>query len=122
MNSISQIFTTELIIELLHSMEHVTFCFLIAGMVWLIPWKTIGVFFFGHPIRFRAMLYVVPLFLAPFVEKLLEKLMGNEWPTPQQLVGCTLMGIVASCIGLRAFYDGSSERHDRTESPSPVGT
>lgn len=58
----------------------------------------------------KASLYAVPLFLAPFLDKLADFLLRGQWPTAQMVVYCTLAGIVSMCIGLRAFFDGSAER------------
>ena len=61
-------------------------------------------------ISMKALLYAVPLFLAPFLDKIGELLFSDAWPSPQKLVGCTLAGIISTCIGLRAYFDGSYER------------
>ena len=58
----------------------------------------------------KAALYAIPLFLTPFVDKLGTLLLNGTWPTPQAVVGCTLLGVCAASIGLRAFFDGSYER------------
>ena len=58
----------------------------------------------------KAALYAIPLFLTPFVDKLGTLLLNGQWPTIPAVVGCTLLGICASAIGLRAFFDGSYER------------
>ncbi len=58
----------------------------------------------------KATLYAVPLFLAPFVDKLGNILLTGEWPSAPMMVGCGLLGIVSASIGLRAFFDGSYER------------
>lgn len=102
--------TSEIPEHWLHFTEHVCTCLLFAGFLWLIPWQKSAVYLFRHPVRFRGLLYAVPLFLAPFTEKLPDILFRNEWPTSQQLAGCALMGTVTLCVGLRAYYDGSAER------------
>ncbi len=58
----------------------------------------------------KAALYAIPLYLTPFIDKLGTLLLNGQWPTIQACVGCALLGTVAACIGLRAFYDGSYER------------
>ena len=58
----------------------------------------------------KAALYAIPLFLAPFVDKLGGLLFGGDWPSFPMVVGCVLLGTVQMCIGLRAFFDGSYER------------
>ena len=63
-----------------------------------------------NDISFKAALYAVPLFLAPFVDKLAPDLFNDNWPSKQSVVGCVLLGTVSMCIGLRAFFDGSVER------------
>ncbi len=66
---------------------------------------------------FKAFLYAVALFLAPFAEKLVPILWEDSWPSAQKFAGCALTGLIATAIGLRAFYDGSVERtkQDRKE-------
>ena len=58
----------------------------------------------------KALLYAIPLFLTPFVDKLVDLLLNDQWPSLPKLVGCGLLGTVAASIGLRAFYDGSYQR------------
>ena len=58
----------------------------------------------------KAALYAIPLFLTPFVDKLAPDLFNDNWPSAQSVVGCMLLGLVSTCIGLRAFFDGSVER------------
>ena len=48
----------------------------------------------------KAALYAIPLFLAPFVDKLGGILFGGDWPTWPMIVGCVLLGTVQMCIGL----------------------
>ena len=62
-------------------------------------------------ITLRAGLYAGVLFFTPFTEKLAPVLSNNQWPSPQSLVLCTLAGSVAALIGIRAYLDGSAERH-----------
>ena len=58
----------------------------------------------------KALCYAVPLFLTPFVDKLGNALMNSEWPTCPQVIYCTLLGLIAMFIGLRAYFDGSYQR------------
>jgi hypothetical protein len=58
----------------------------------------------------KALLYAIPLFLAPFVDKLADLLLNDQWPSAPKLVGCALLGVVSASIGLRAYFDGSYER------------
>lgn len=58
----------------------------------------------------KALLYAVPLFLGPFVDKLGGLLFGGNWPSIPMIIGCVLLGTVQMCIGLRAFFDGSYQR------------
>ena len=61
-------------------------------------------------IKAKALLYAVPLFLAPFADKVGSILFQDQWPSVPMVMGCVLLGIIQMCIGLRAFYDGSVER------------
>lgn len=63
----------------------------------------------------KAALYAIPLFLTPFSEKLGNLLWEGFWPTYPQLIACSIAGTIATCIGLRAFYDGSYERSKTNE-------
>lgn len=65
---------------------------------------------FINDINGKALLYAIPLFLTPFVDKLGNVLLNGEWPTLPAVVGCGLLGVVAASIGLRAFFDGSYQR------------
>ena len=58
----------------------------------------------------KAALYAIPLFLTPFVDKLAPVFFNDQWPSYQKLIGCALLGVVSTCIGLRAFFDGSYQR------------
>ena len=63
-----------------------------------------------NDITAKAFLYAAPLFLTPFIDKLGNTLFGGDWPTLPALAGCTLLGTVSMCIGVRAYYDGSYQR------------
>jgi len=58
----------------------------------------------------KALLYAVPLFLAPCIEKLADSLLNGFWPSPQQCVFSAMLGLSSMCFGLRAYFDGSYER------------
>ena len=63
-----------------------------------------------NEINGKALLYALPLFLTPFADKMGAMLLNGEWPSLPMCAGCTLLGLIAASIGLRAFYDGSYER------------
>lgn len=65
----------------------------------------------------KALLYAIPLFLTPFVDKLGDLLLNGEWPSMPRVVGCVLLGVVSASIGLRAYFDGSYERSKTTTEP-----
>ena len=67
----------------------------------------------------KAALYAIPLFLAPFVDKLADLLLNDQWPSLPKLVGCALLGTVSASIGLRAFFDGSYQRRQEELKPEP---
>lgn len=58
----------------------------------------------------RCILYALILFLTPFAEKIGPVLQENLWPTPQSLVLCSLTGLVAALVGVRAYIDSSFAR------------
>ena len=68
------------------------------------------------PVILRATLYAVPLFLSPFADKLVDVLFKDEWPSPQKVVGCSIIGFIGMAIGLRAYFDGSAERLKQADS------
>lgn len=61
-------------------------------------------------IKFKAALYAIPLFLTPFADKIIAILFQDQWPSLQMIAGCTLLGIIATSLGLRMYFDGSYER------------
>ncbi len=68
----------------------------------------------------KAMLYFVPLFLAPFADKLGTALLAGTYPSCPQIIYCAIVGTIAACIGLRAYYDGSYQRRqDEVKSDTP---
>ena len=66
-------------------------------------------------ITFKAALYAIPLFLAPVCEKTGDFLLNGIWPSYQTVVFCVMLGLIQSCIGLRAYFDGSAERATNNE-------
>lgn len=61
-------------------------------------------------IKWKAFLYAVPLFLTPFADKIVAILFQDQWPSLPKIVGCAVLGTIATSLGLRMFYDGSYER------------
>jgi hypothetical protein len=58
----------------------------------------------------KATCYMLPLFLSPFVDKFGDYLLNGIWPSLQLISYCALVGTINTCIGGRAFFDGSAER------------
>lgn len=58
----------------------------------------------------KALCYMGPLFLTPFIDKSGDYLLVGLWMPSQLVVYCTLVGLVNMFIGGRAFFDGSAER------------
>ena len=58
----------------------------------------------------KAALYAIPLFLSPFADKIGPILTGDKWPSSQMVAFCTLIGTIATCIVILAYFDGSAER------------
>ncbi|MGV0949226.1 MAG: hypothetical protein ACOYB3_01045 [Azonexus sp.] len=79
-------------------------------------------------IHHKAAFYGVALFFTPFADKIVPILFLDRWPSAPMVVGCSLLGIIAMSIGLRAYYDGSYERAKGldnrviplTDAPKPV--
>jgi hypothetical protein len=65
---------------------------------------------FFNDISGKALLYAIPLFLTPFVDKCGDILLKGNWPSLPMIVLSAILGIIAAAIGLRAFFDGSYER------------
>lgn len=82
-----------------------------------------GLKFLWTDISGKAALYAIPLFLTPFIDKVGNLLFNGTWPSFPMLVGCTLLGVSQTAIGLRAFYDGSYQRDkDEKSSKNPTQT
>lgn len=58
----------------------------------------------------KALLYAIPIFLTPFGDKIVPILFEDQWPSLQKSVGCSILGLIAATIAVRAYYDGSAER------------
>ena len=73
----------------------------------------------------KASLYAIPLFLAPFVDKLADLLLNDQWPSPPKLVGCACLALCRPAsdyaLTLMAAMNGASRRpsHDN-ERPTPA--
>ena len=67
----------------------------------------------------KALLYAIPLFLTPFADKMGDLLLNGNWPSLPMVVGCTILGLIAASIGLRAFYDGSYQRNKDGNKSAP---
>ena len=65
---------------------------------------------FTPEIKLKATLYAIPLFLTPFADKIVSILFLDKWPSLQMVVGCSILGLIAVALGLRAYFDGSYER------------
>ena len=63
-----------------------------------------------NDIKLKAVLYAVPLFLTPFGDKIVAILFQDQWPSLPKVVGCSILGTIACCLGLRMYFDGSYER------------
>jgi len=61
-------------------------------------------------IKYKAILYAIPLFLTPFADKIISVLFTDKWPSLQMVIGCMILGTIASSLGLRMYFDGSYER------------
>lgn len=77
-----------------------------------------------HPTTFRAVLYFLIAFFAPFSDKIIAVLYANQWPSAQIVLGTCLSGTITGLIALRAYYDGSALRNaqDEEEEPEPAPT
>ena len=64
----------------------------------------------NRELQVKAALYGIPLFFGPFADKIGSILFQDKWPSIPMVVGCTLLGVISACIGLRAYTDGSYER------------
>lgn len=69
------------------------------------------------PVIFRALLYFAIAFLVPFADQIVEFLKKDTWPSGPRLVLASILGVIAGLTALRAFYDGSAQRHADANSP-----
>jgi len=74
-----------------------------------------------HGVHGKAVLYAVAAFLTPFSDTLCPILFGGVWPKLQSVVGCAIAGTLSTAIVLRAFYDGSYQRHLETKNGNGNG-
>jgi hypothetical protein len=72
-----------------------------------------------YDIKYKAALYAIPLFLTPFADKIIPILFEDKWPSIPMTAGCSLLGIMASSLGLRMYFDGSYERSKNGAGPGP---
>lgn len=63
------------------------------------------------PVIWRAVLYVVLGFLPPLLNVVQPFLEKDTWPTLPRLALALLLGISGAAVALRAFYDGTVQRH-----------
>lgn len=69
------------------------------------------------PIVFRGSLYFIASFLTSMVDKIGPFLDKGEWPSWPRMVLGFLIGTTNGVIAVRAFYDGSAERHKDEQAP-----
>lgn len=63
------------------------------------------------PVIFRAFLYFCISFLGTISDKVVSILEMDVWPTPQRWVLALIVGGFTGLVALRAFYDGTAQRH-----------
>lgn len=63
------------------------------------------------PVLYRTFLYGGAAFTVSLGDKLIPILARDQWPTPQRWVLAFLVAISTTLITLRAYSDGSSQRH-----------
>jgi hypothetical protein len=63
------------------------------------------------PVIFRVSLYFLAVYLPAMIEKVSDALEAGKWPSPQHWLLGHLLGFAAGIIAVRAFYDGSAQRH-----------
>lgn len=72
------------------------------------------------PVIFRAVLYFAIAFLGAIAEKVVSILETDAWPTPQRWVLALIVGTSVGLVTLRAFYDGSAQRHADSQMPPRI--
>jgi len=63
------------------------------------------------PVIYRTFLYGGAAFLTSLSDKLIPVLSHDQWPTPQRWLLALLVAAGATFITLRAYSDGSAQRH-----------
>lgn len=63
------------------------------------------------PVIWRANLYFWGSFIVALSEKLTAILFNDQWPSLPYSTGSFLAALGVALIALRAYYDGSSQRH-----------
>lgn len=72
------------------------------------------------PVLFRAVLYFAISFLGAIGDKVAGILEQDAWPTPQRWVLAILVGSLTGFVAIRAFYDGSAQRHADSQAPPKI--
>lgn len=68
-------------------------------------------FISNWPVMFRGALYFLVAFLIPFTDGIKEFLVKDMWPSLPRVTLAFLVGMGAAFVALRAYYDGSAQRH-----------
>lgn len=71
------------------------------------------------PILFRGALYFLIPYLAIMAEKFGPFAEQDSWPSSVRLFWWNLLAIGSGLVALRAFYDGSAERHSQELKSNP---
>lgn len=79
-------------------------------MLWCCK-RLVASFISNWPVIWRANLYFWGTFLTSLSEKLAGILFQDVWPSKPYTVGSLGIATAVSLISLRAYYDGSSQRH-----------
>lgn len=74
----------------------------------------------GTMVIVKATLYAVIAFLTPISGLLTTSADANtqNWPTTLQLTAVALTGIIAACVAVRAYFDGSNSRWEDNQNGS----
>lgn len=74
----------------------------------------------GTMVIVKACLYAVIAFLTPLSGLMATAADANTqtWPTWLQLTSAVLTGIIAACIAVRAYFDGSNSRWEDNQNGS----
>src|SRR5262245_39562253 len=63
------------------------------------------------PVIWRSNLYFWATFLASLSDKITDILMKDTWPSSPRWFAGILAGTIGGLIALRAYHDGSAQRH-----------